>query len=167
MKYEFAPDIQNIAEDVIKHLFPFINAGRVKCYRSYGSKAKGTIARCHALGKLMQKALGVQPFYPLEFISEQFDSLDNEDKIETIIHELMHIPKCFGGGFRHHNYVNEKNVEKCVKLYKMKKSKEHSKDFIQGINFQEEKDKGIDKGRRKKDSSKNKPKNNMLSKWFS
>ena len=122
VKYEFAPDIQRIAEDVCKLLFPFVNIARVKCYRSYGSKSKRTIARCHALGKLMQKALGVQAFYPLEFLSENFDKLEEEQRVKIIIHELMHIPKTFGGGFRHHDFVNEKNISKFLKLYKMKKA---------------------------------------------
>jgi len=33
------------------------------------------------------------------------------DQIKTLIHELMHIPKSFGGGFRHHDFVCEKNIE--------------------------------------------------------
>ena len=42
-------------------------------------------------------------------------------KIKTIIHELMHIPKTFGGGFKHHNFVTEKNVNKFYKAYKSEK----------------------------------------------
>jgi predicted metallopeptidase len=126
MKYEFAPDIQRLAEEIIRFLFPYVNTDRVKCYRSYGSKSKNTIARCHALGKLMQKALGVQAFYPLEFLSESFDKLDTDEKIKIIIHELMHIPKSFGGGFRHHDFVCERNIAKCLKIYKIKKSEEDS-----------------------------------------
>ena len=70
----------------------------------------------------MQKALGIPAFYPLEFISENFDKLSDDDKVKIVIHELMHIPKSFGGGFRHHDYVCSKNVNKCYKLYKSKKS---------------------------------------------
>ena len=121
IKYEFAPDIQNIAEDICKVIFPYINIKRIKCYRSYGSKSRGTIARCHSLGKLMQKALGISAFYPLEFISEQFDKLSEEEQIRVIVHELMHIPKSFGGGFRHHDFVCTKNIDKCLKIYKSKK----------------------------------------------
>ncbi len=121
MKYEFAPDIQKIADEVMQLVFPYLNSNRVKCYRSYGTSSKRTIARCHALGKLMQKALGVQAFYPIEFLSERFDKLNEKDKIRTIIHELMHIPKCFGGGFRHHNFVCKKNVKKYYKQYLFKK----------------------------------------------
>jgi predicted metallopeptidase len=121
MKYEEAPDLQLIAEDISKTLFPHIIMDRVKCYRSYGSSTRGTIARCHALGKLMQKAIGVKAYYALEFLSARFDKLDKEDQIKTIIHELMHIPQTFGGGFRHHDHVTEKNVNMFYRTYLAKK----------------------------------------------
>jgi predicted metallopeptidase len=117
MKYEYAEDLQKIAEDVSQLLFPHIVIERVKCYRSYGSSTKRTIARCHALGKLMQKAIGVKAYYALEFLSSRFDKLKKEDQIKTIIHELMHIPQTFGGGFRHHDFVCEKNVNLYYKTY--------------------------------------------------
>ncbi len=118
MKYEFAPDIQLKAEEISKVLFPHIDLENIKCFRSYGTSSRWTIARCHALGKLMQKAIGRPAFYVLEFLSERFEKFDEEEKIKIIIHELMHIPKCFGGGFKHHNFVTEKNVNKHYKYYK-------------------------------------------------
>ena len=120
MKYEFAPDIQKKAEEISRILFFHINIENIKCYRSYGTSSKRTIARCHSLGKLMQKAIGRQAFYVLEFLSERFDKLDEEEKIKIIIHELMHIPKSFGGGFKHHNFVSERNVNKYYRIYKDK-----------------------------------------------
>lgn len=124
MRYEFAHDLQEIAKDVCDVLFPHVNIERIQCFRSYGTSSKRIIARCHALGKLMQKALDVSAFYPLEFISENFDKLSDEEKVKIIIHELMHIPKTFGGGFRHHDFVCDKNVHKCYKIYNLKKSEE-------------------------------------------
>ncbi len=121
MKYEPASDIQLIAEEISKLLFSHIVMERVKCFRSYGSSSRGTIARCHALGKLMQKAIGIKAYYALEFISERFDKLSKENQIKTIIHELMHIPQTFGGGFRHHDHVTEKNVNLMYKTYISKK----------------------------------------------
>ena len=44
-----------------------------------------------------------------------------EEQIKIIIHELMHIPKCFGGGFKHHDFVTEKSVNKYYKEYKRKR----------------------------------------------
>lgn len=121
IKYEEAEDLQKIAEEISRLLFPHVKIERIKCFRSYGSSSRGTIARCHTLGKLMQKTIGVKAYYALEFISERFDKLSDEDKIKTIIHELMHIPNTFGGGFRQHNWVTEKNVSMHYKTYKAKK----------------------------------------------
>ncbi len=117
MRYDYSPELQAKAEEISKILFPHVKLNRIKCYRSYGTNSRGTIARCHALGKLMQKALDVEPLYALEFITERFDRLNSEDKIKVIIHELMHIPFTFGGGFKHHDVVNTKNVNKAYELY--------------------------------------------------
>lgn len=123
MKYEFAPDLQQTAEEISMMMFPHVKTGRIRCFRSYGTSSKNTIARCHALGKLMQKAMGIDAVYVLEFLSERFEKLDEEEKTKTIIHELMHIPKSFGGGFRHHDYVCDDNVNKCYGEYVAKKQK--------------------------------------------
>ena len=122
MKYEFAPEIQSRAEEISKVLFPHIDIENMKCFRSFGTSSRWTIARCHALGKLMQKAIDKKAFYALEFLSERFDKFNEEEKIKIIIHELMHIPKCFGGGFKHHNLVTDKNVNKYYKEYKLRKN---------------------------------------------
>jgi predicted metallopeptidase len=118
MKYEFSPSLQILAEDISKRIFPHVKIDRIKCFRSYGSSTRGTIARCHALGKLLQKAMGVEAFYALEFLGEKFDKLDSDEKTKVVIHELMHIPETFGGGFKNHDVVCEKNVEKCYNAYK-------------------------------------------------
>jgi predicted metallopeptidase len=120
MRYEYAFDIQRKAENICKVLFSHINIERIKCFRGYGSSTRNTLARCHALGKIMQKALGVRAFYVLEFLAEKFDKLESEEQTKIIIHELMHIPKAFGGGFKHHNFVTEKNVAKYYEEYKLK-----------------------------------------------
>lgn len=118
MKYDFAPDLQMKAEEISKMLFPHVVLERVKCFRSYGSSSRGTIARCHTVGKLIQKAIGIKAHYVLEFISERFDKMDEKEKTKTIIHELMHIPKSFGGGFKHHDWVCDKNINFFYKQYK-------------------------------------------------
>ncbi|MCR4327781.1 MAG: putative metallopeptidase [Nanoarchaeota archaeon] len=118
MKYEFSPSLQILAEDIAERIFPHVIIERVKCFRSYGSSTKHTIARCHALGKLLQEAMEVKPFYALEFLGERFNKMPEEEKVKVMIHELMHIPETFGGGFKNHNVVNDKNVEECYKAYK-------------------------------------------------
>lgn len=123
MKYEFAEDLQRQAEEISKILFPHVDMFNVKCFRSFGTSSRGTIARCHGLNKVMQKAIGIKAVYVLEFLSERFEKLDEEEKLKVIIHELMHIPKSFGGGFKHHDFVNERTVNKCYAEYKKRKTK--------------------------------------------
>ncbi len=128
MKYEYAPDLQETAEEISLLLFPHIIIERIKCFRSLGTSSRGTIARCHTLGKLMQKAIGVKAHYALEFLSERFDKLDEEEKLKVIIHELMHIPNTFGGGFKHHNYVTERNVNIMYQRFRnLKRGKDENK----------------------------------------
>lgn len=122
MRYEFAPDIQAIAEEISRMLFPHVKLHRVKCFRSYGTSSRGTIARCHTIGKLIQKAMDTDAFYVLEFLSERFEKLQEDEKIKVIIHELMHIPQSFGGGFRHHDHVCDRNIEKNYVAYKKRKN---------------------------------------------
>ena len=118
VRYEFAPELEEKAKEVIRKLnLNHVQIDNISCIRSSGTSTRGTIARCHALGKVMQKALGRKAFYVLEFISERFDKLKEEDKIKTIIHELMHIPKSFGGGFKHHDYVTERNINYLYQKY--------------------------------------------------
>ena len=126
IRYEIAYDLQKIVNEVAQLLFPYIKLDSIVCLRSFGSTSRGTIARCHALGKAMQIALGRRGFYVIEVISERFDKSSEEDKIKTLIHELMHVPKSFGGGFKYHDYVSEKNVRKEYERYlKFREKKEN------------------------------------------
>ena len=117
IKYEQADDLQLITSEIAMLLFPHVKMDSVVCLRSFGSTSRGTIARCHALGKAMQIALGRKGFYLIEVISERFDKLSEVDRLKTLIHELMHIPKSFGGGFIFHNVVNDDNVNKMYEKY--------------------------------------------------
>jgi predicted metallopeptidase len=87
------------------------------CMRSYGSSTRNTIARCHGMSKVLQLALNIKPVYVLEFLSKRFDRLDEREQTKVIIHELMHIPKNLGGGFRHHDYVTDREVENLYREY--------------------------------------------------
>ncbi|HLD85186.1 MAG TPA: putative metallopeptidase [archaeon] len=115
IKYEPAPDIEKAAKTIVEKLenahLGHVDFSRVRFLRSRGSKSQRTLARCHALPRIMQKALDVKAHYVIEVISENFDHLDDKEKIKTIIHELFHIPKSMGGGFRHHDYVCGKNID--------------------------------------------------------
>lgn len=122
IKYCDAEDIKKIAEEVIDVMgWSHVILDSVYFLRSIGSSSRGTIARCHALSKPMQIALKRRGFYLIEVIHERFDKLSDEMKVRVIIHELMHIPKTFGGGFIHHDKVNEKNVELVFRDYQNRK----------------------------------------------
>jgi predicted metallopeptidase len=111
MKYENAPDLKARMNEVITILgMNHLDINRIECLRSFGSSSRRTIARCHALGKVMQMAMKTKAFYAIEFL-EKFDRMDWEEQDKVIIHELMHIPKTFGGGFRQHDFVCEKNID--------------------------------------------------------
>ncbi|MCD4770939.1 metallopeptidase [archaeon] len=117
-------DIKERAEEIIKKLgWVHVPLEHVAFLRSTGSKARYTVARCHALGKAMQIGMGRKKgFYLVEVISEKFDKLSREEQTKVLIHELMHIPKAFGGGFIHHNKVHDKSVKEVYKRYcKLKK----------------------------------------------
>jgi len=112
-RYERAPDVQELLVAIIEKLnFSHIPKNRVYCYRSYGSKSQNTIARVHSLPRIWQQALSEPSYYAIEVLAEQYDRLPSDEKEKTLIHELLHIPKSFGGGFRHHkNWVTKRRVE--------------------------------------------------------
>ena len=116
--YELAGDIQARFEDIVRTLnLRYIDPEKVVCIRSFGSSTRRVIARCHGMSKVLQVAMRVKAFYALEFISERFDRLSDDDQENTIIHEMMHIPKNFGGGFRFHDHVTTKNVIGMLEKY--------------------------------------------------
>jgi predicted metallopeptidase len=112
MRYEEAPDIKERMEEIVRALgMNHIDIERIGCLRGYGSSTRRIIARCHALGKVMQKVMKTKAFYAIEFL-ERFDKMPRPEQDKVIIHELMHVPKTFGGGFRQHDWVCEDNVDK-------------------------------------------------------
>ena len=117
IKYFPAPEIKRQVDEIASDLdFFHIVPQFVFCVRSKGSKAKRTIARIHGLGKIWQEVLNIPTAYTIEIISEIYDKMPEEEKEKTLIHELMHIPGGFSGGFRpHKGYVERKTVEMLYK----------------------------------------------------
>lgn len=114
MRYKHSSEWTIKAKEIASALaLEHIDIDRIAVIESSGSKSRRTIARIHTLGKVTQLGMQERPFYTIELISERFGRQSNEEKVKTIIHELLHIPASFAGGFRHHNpYVNRGNVEK-------------------------------------------------------
>jgi predicted metallopeptidase len=127
IKYEEAPEVKRLADEIAQSLdFFHVVPQFVFCVRSTGSESKRTIARIHGLGKIWQEVLNLPSAYVIEVISERYDKLSETEKEKTIIHELLHIPKGFTGGFRpHRGYVDRRTVELLhKKLQEQRKAKD-------------------------------------------
>jgi predicted metallopeptidase len=124
IRYTEAADVKKLADEIIDRLGLFhVVPQFMFCFRSTGSTSKRTIARIHGLGKIWQEALNLPPSYTIEVISERYDRLSQTGKEKTIIHELLHVPRGFAGGFRpHKGYIDERIVDD---LYR--KLQEHRK----------------------------------------
>jgi len=120
ISYEKAPDVESMASSVIRALsLSYIDVKRLHYYRSRGSRARKVQARIHGMGRIWFDALGMQPHYIIEVISEEFDELDQTEKEKVVIHELMHIPARFSGGFvPHKGRINRRSVEKMHKEFR-------------------------------------------------
>jgi len=124
IKYYEAPEIKEQVDQLAEECeFFHVVPQFVYCVRSKGSKSTRTIARIHGLGKLWQGVLNMPPAYTIEVISEIYDEMTTEDKEKTLIHELMHIPGGFSGGFRpHKGYVERKMVNAVYERLKKKRA---------------------------------------------
>jgi predicted metallopeptidase len=113
--YQRAPDIDRRVQEIARALrMEHINE-RVVCVRSIGSRSKWTLARCYALPRALQAALEVKPHYVIEVVGHQFDTMPEPEQTKTLIHELLHIPKAFGGGLKSHRYVNSRKVNRLYR----------------------------------------------------
>ena len=117
IRYAHAPDIEAQVRRIAAALGLAHIDERVVCMRSTGSRARRTLARCHALPRIMQAALGVPAHYVIEILSEPFDRLSGEERTKTLIHELLHVPRAFGGGLKSHRCVNRRAVQKLYEVY--------------------------------------------------
>jgi len=115
-----ARDVKKMADEISEKLgFFHVVPQFVFCIRSKGSASRRTIARIYGLGKVWQETLNLPPAYVIEVISERFDKFTQEEKEKTIIHELLHIPATFAGGFRpHKGYIDDETVEQLHKTYR-------------------------------------------------
>jgi predicted metallopeptidase len=124
IEYSEAPDVKRLADEIADSLdFFHVVPQFVFCVRSRGSASKRTIARIHGFGRIWQETLNLLPSYVIEVISERYDELMEEEKEKTIIHELLHIPKGFTGGFRpHKGYIDHEIVENLHRTFKKQRT---------------------------------------------
>lgn len=116
IRYEPAPDVERLAKEIARTLgMNWLDFNRIHFLRTRGSRSRA-IARVSGLPKVFQIALSTEAHYVVEVIAERFDRLDRSQKERVIIHELLHIPKSMGGGYRHHDYVTRGRVERLWQL---------------------------------------------------
>jgi len=114
IEYDLAEDIDVRVKEILRRLkMTHVDEARLICLRSKGSGSRRVIARCHGLSRVMQLALNQRPHYVIEIISERFDRLSKEEQTKVLIHEILHIPHSFGGGFRSHKpFVTRAKVQR-------------------------------------------------------
>lgn len=122
MQYKLAPEIQRTIVQLIKRLdMKHIISSRIHCIRSFDAKTRA-YARIWGMAKLFKEVAGIEPHYIIEVISQRFDKLNQREKIKTLIHELMHIPKTFSGALLSHrgryHQINNREVEKILQNIK-------------------------------------------------
>lgn len=119
MKYALAPEIKRTIRVLIKQLhFDHMKANNIHCIRSFDSKTRA-YARIWGMSRLFKEVAGLEPNYIIEVNARYFDKLSERDKIKTLIHELMHIPKTFSGALLSHrgryHSINDREVEKILR----------------------------------------------------
>lgn len=118
MNYTRAPEIKQTIELLVRELnFTHIDTNRIHCIRSIDAKTRA-YARIWGMSKLFFEVAGIQPNYIIEVVAKRFDKLSEREKIKTLIHELMHIPKTFSGALLSHrgphHKINDREVERLM-----------------------------------------------------
>lgn len=121
MRYTLAPEIKKQLEILVKKLkFNHIKIKNIHCIKSFDAKTRA-IARIWGMSRLFKEVAGLEPHYIIEVNARRFDKLSEREKIKTLIHELMHIPKTFSGALLSHrgphHQINDKEVEKILKNF--------------------------------------------------
>jgi len=119
MKYERAPEIKKTIETLVIELqFTHIDVTRIHCIRSLDAKTRA-YARIWGMSKIFFEVAGIKANYIIEVVAKRFDKLSEREKIKTLIHELMHIPKTFSGALLSHrgphHAINDREVEKIIR----------------------------------------------------
>ena len=119
MKYALAPEIKAQIDILIEKLeFTYMKPKNIHCIRSFDAKTRA-IARIWGMSRLFKEVAGLEPNYIIEVNAKRFDKLPPREKIKTLIHELMHIPKTFSGALLSHHgpyhRINDREVEKILR----------------------------------------------------
>ena len=125
-----APEIKDDIFHILETLdLPHINGKSLTCYRTTGSVSR-SYARIWSMPKIFQRALAIEPHYVIEVLSQYYDSLDHDEQIKVLIHELLHIPKNFSGALVPHKTKTRSIGHMTNTLFKEYK-KRHSVDPLE------------------------------------
>jgi predicted metallopeptidase len=119
MKYKKAFDIKKRVSKLIKVLnLKHIRSKNIHCIRSFDAKTRA-YARIWGTAKIFKEVVGLEPHYIIEVNSKRFDKLSDREQLETLVHELMHIPKTFSGALLSHRgkgrRINHHEINKLLK----------------------------------------------------
>jgi predicted metallopeptidase len=119
MQYKPAPEIKRQIKVLVKNLnFSHIKVNQIHCIRSFDAKTRA-VARIWGMAKIFHEVVGIEPNYIIEVNAKRFDKLSDRDKIKTLIHELMHIPKTFSGALLSHrgryHRIDDWEVERIIR----------------------------------------------------
>ena len=119
MNYSLAPDIKKQIDLLVEKLeFKHIKPQYVHCIRSFDAKTRA-VARIWGMARLFKEVAGLDPHYIIEVNHKRFDKMPEREKIKTLIHELMHIPKTFSGALLSHrgryHRINDREIERILK----------------------------------------------------
>lgn len=131
MQVEFAPDIRDMADNIIQKLdLSHIDPKRITYFRSHGSTSNAS-ARIWALPRIWQKALSIEARYIIEAVCPYFDKQSQEEQEKILIHELLHVPKTFSGGLVPHVCFGKKiNSKRVNELHASFRSRQREADEL-------------------------------------
>jgi predicted metallopeptidase len=119
VEYVRDEETEKKVKEIVTNLnLTYIDVRRLAVVKSKGSKSKA-IARVWSIPKAILVGFGVEPLYVIELVQERYDKLSEDNKLRTLLHEILHIPRSFKGGLRSHGkFVNDREVERLLKLLK-------------------------------------------------
>lgn len=97
-----APDVKKRVGFLAEKLdITWIKKSRIFCFRSSNANTRA-YARIWGFSRVWQQALGEEPAYIIEVLSEKFDKLPQNQKDRILLHEITHIPRNFSGSLVPH-----------------------------------------------------------------
>ncbi len=115
-----AEDIKDRLDYLIDTLnIDWVDKDMLKALRSTNANTRA-YARIWGFSKVWQIALGIEPAYIIEVISEKFDNLPTKEKDKILLHEIAHIPKNFSGSLMPHRHGKgnfHDKLKQMIKLY--------------------------------------------------